>query len=1536
MSRKIIATLLMVSLLCSMFLDAGSMAAAEVSADPERTSLNIQKTLTAPIIDGQLNESMWDATQPMPIQIGTGAVQPSSFGMMWDYSYLYIAVNIEDDALIHDGGGYWFDQDHIGLFFDPTLHQSAPFIANDMQIGLVYQPDTTTPAFYFGAAPNHAGKDEKKILRAIQTTASGWSAEIAIPWDMLDFDPVQRKELGMQIGVTDRDTEETPAVSSMWSNYNMINTFWNDTSGYGTLLLDESSPVDGPVSDLLLDENFDGYADGETPFGWISDVNAGSLPMSVVQGANGEGGQLVFDGSSAGKQARITAPVQWDNYTVEADVTFQEALDSARWAGVMFRVPSNGKHPYNQMAVRQNGSYEIAYRTPENSWIVPVKGSWGTPLVMNTAYSFKLRVYDNNVKEYIKAASDPAYTLLTENILDLNLLSRGKVGLQADQSKVAFDNVKVTRITVTQFDMTAADTLEALSGAAPVSFQALYSDGINESVPANRVKLYSSDESVIRIVNNQIVPVREGEAQVKAVYGNATAESTIVVTPSTTGGAKVVKLAHDKGYLLANAGETIDLQALVFSAEMNDLTTAELSGDALTWTAIDEGVDIVDGMLTSTERAGIFKVKAEKDGANAQLIVVAKNTDDEEYVLYEENFDAVPNGTLPEGWTRIEGTTAAKAAVNGGVLELDARTSPDNPSRLTLPDYLGLFGDYRIEADITHAAVNDSSRWNSIMYRIQNNDYPYYQMAVRQNATTANGTEFAERTPANGWNVMETASYSEAIQAAKMYHYQVIAKGNRVQQSIDGTVLIDSEAATAYASGTIGLQANGSQMKVDNVKVTLQLNSLPPLPAERFVNVMEPQTSISLAPSIVAAVNSAAELAQLTGDATPATVMLHVDAALNVTDSTGNDVIGTVSDVVDIISGRIIPAFYVKDEAAVDAVVAWMKAQQLEDAFIVSSQGELVKKARLAYPILRGIVDFQSAGTLSHEALMDIRRTTNASLAKIALLPADAVSRENTAYLQERLITVWAKTTGQADGSLELHQLITAGTNGIVTDRPAMAKNALSVYDNQTTLIRKPLMIGHRGIPAIAPENTLEGASLAYDYGADVVENDIYLTKDNQIVIMHDPTLERTTNGTGNIEDYTMAELKLLKANKQFPAQYPNAQIPTLAEFFDTYKGKDLLHFVEIKSYKPEIIDALVQLINEKGVEDQVVVISFNGEQLKLLGQKMPGMSVGYLTGGYANEANISKSLRTTLQAIQPLNATFNTSYPGLGKNFMEASKHRGITIWPWTYRDQGTFVQYYQLGTYGLTTDYANWASNWASDIAAKQESIQLKVGESADLTAITKTYKGDQNEVTPTVLAIDGADLATIDGNRVTAVKPGTAHVLLRYSFTTDLGNSYDLYTQPVAIEIQEKEPEARYTLQGSVVVPKLHKLNDLSGFTVRLKKGKQVVAETVTDVQGKYTIPFEERHAYTVEIHANSYVKSERHVVPGKKETIVTVKPMTMYVGDFNRNGRVDLLDIAAIAKVVGKQPEGDRVRYDTDKDGDIDKHDVAVVKNNLGRR
>ncbi|TNJ65652.1 DUF1080 domain-containing protein, partial [Paenibacillus hemerocallicola] len=1383
-TSKLLSVVVSATMLCGL-LPAYPSSTQAAAAETGRKSLEVRKTLNAPVIDGKLDDSVWTIDQPLNAHVGEGPFQASKFGLLWDNQYLYVGIKAEDATPVQDKPGYWFDQDNINLFFDPTLHRSAPYAKEDMQAGFVFKQDSATPEFHFGAAlGNHAGKDEKSILRAIGKTDTGWMLETAIPWDMLGFNPLLMKELGLEIGVTDRYGDEAASQrSGFWSAYNTT-SFWNDTSGFGTIVLSDGNPVTSATNSVLLEENFESTPNGSLPHGWISDVNAGSNPFTVLRDTYGNA-RAVFDGKASGKQARATAPVQWDNYAIEADVRFESVLDSGRWASLLFRGAAGGKNPYNQMAIRQRGTYEVALRKPDNNWSVMASGEW-KPLALNADYTMKVRVFDNNVKEYIKAKNDPGYTQLIDKSFTKDLLERGKIGFQGDQSKVSFDNLKVTRITADRLDLSVPASLEALTGPVSVTGSVYFSDGLTEQVAADRMKVYSTDESVVKIIDNQLYPIKAGSATIKAVFANAEASRTVAVTPSATG-AKVVKLEHDPGYALAVTGTPIGLDALSFRTERSDFTTGTIRGDQLTWSTENGDVTIANGSMT-VNRKGVHTVTAQIDNATVKLLVVAKTPADSEYVLYEENFDGIAEGSLPEGWSRKEGSTASAAAVRSGAFEINASASPDNPSRVLLPEYLQLFGDYKIEADVTHLSANDNARWHSIMFRIQNNDYPYYQMAVRKDATASNGIEFAERTPSNAWNVIDKGAYGEAIDSAKLYRYTIKARGNRVQEWIGDKLVVDTDAAGAYLNGRIGLQANGSKMQIDNLRVTLQQEALPPMPADRFVNVYEPETKIAMGPSVVTELTGSDQLAALGGPATPATVILHVNDDLKVTDPAGN-VIADAETVLGAIDTRIIPAFHVGSELAADRVVQLVQTKGIEDAFIVSDNGELVKRVRAAYPMLRGVLDFRKK-TVTKDDLLEVRRQTTLSSAKIALLPQSAATADNVSYLQQRTVVVWTgEATGAVPNGVTLHKLITSGTNGIVTGSPAAAFEALKVYNHATTLIRKPFIIGHRGMPATSPENTIESNLLAYESGADFIENDMYVTKDDHLVIIHDSVLQNTTNGTGNVEDFTLEEIKRLNANKPYPNGYPDVKVPTMDEQLDLAREKGIMVYAEIKTGTPRAVDVLVNLIKEKNAEDLVNIMSFSTEQLKRFAAQMPEIPLGLLVGspGSDTDANVGKSLRDMLRTTQNQNATYNAGYYNMGQRFMEASKHRGILISPWTINNKADFTTFFLRGAFGITTDYAYYSADWNASLKAEKDAYTLSKGDSATLSAIAESFKRVKTGVTPDIVWLDGQELFETNGNTVTAKTSGTAHALLRFTTVIDGANPYDLYTQPVTIEVK-----------------------------------------------------------------------------------------------------------------------------------------------------
>lgn len=482
----------------------------------------------------------------------------------------------------------------------------------------------------------------------------------------------------------------------------------------------------------------------------------------------------------------------------------------------------------------------------------------------------------------------------------------------------------------------------------------------------------------------------------EAVYQNEEADQE-------SGEAGVQSLAHEVGYVLGTSGEAISLNDIVLNAAYNDLTEGQITGDKLTWTSNNEAIEMTEDTITAIQK-GVYPLTAALDGASANILLVVKGEEEEEYVLYEEDFNDLSDGSLPEDWSQLSSTTDEEIGVKSGAFEIDGRGNNSGGKGVLLPEYLGLFGNYKIEADVTHLAANDSSRWNSIMYRVQNNSYPYYQMAVRQNATAANGIEFAERTPGNAWNVAAKNSYSEAISADKMYHYTVIAHGNRVQEMINDNLLIDTDLATNYSEGRIGFQSAGSLTKVDNIKVTLHTEELPEVvkPGDNFTHVEVPETSISLAPTIVTEVDSSEDLQSIVEGARPATAILHVNSSLQVTDEAGN-VIDELQSVIETLDQKVIPAFAIEEEAVIAPLTAYLRSIDLEDAFVLSEHPELVKKTREAYPIIRGIIEYSVSGKLSEEQLMDIRRTTNSHLAKIVILPESAASIQNISYLQKKV-----------------------------------------------------------------------------------------------------------------------------------------------------------------------------------------------------------------------------------------------------------------------------------------------------------------------------------------------------------------------------------------------------------------------------------------------------------------------------------------------------------------------------------------------------
>ncbi len=150
------------------------------------------------------------------------------------------------------------------------------------------------------------------------------------------------------------------------------------------------------------------------------------------------------------------------------------------------------------------------------------------------------------------------------------------------------------------------------------------------------------------------------------------------------------------------------------------------------------------------------------------------------------------------------------------------------------------------------------------------------------------------------------------------------------------------------------------------------------------------------------------------------------------------------------------------------------------------------------------------------------------------------------------------------------------------------------------SLLRSPgsplLRVGHRGAKGHAPENTLASFQLGMEMGVTAVETDVHLSKDGEVVLIHDHTVDRTTNGHGFVKDLTLAELKKLDAGSWFAARFAGERIPTLTELLIWAKDKVGVA-IEIKNgpiYYPGIAEKTIRLLREHGMERQAILISFD------------------------------------------------------------------------------------------------------------------------------------------------------------------------------------------------------------------------------------------------------------------------------------------------------------------------------------------------------
>jgi glycerophosphoryl diester phosphodiesterase len=168
--------------------------------------------------------------------------------------------------------------------------------------------------------------------------------------------------------------------------------------------------------------------------------------------------------------------------------------------------------------------------------------------------------------------------------------------------------------------------------------------------------------------------------------------------------------------------------------------------------------------------------------------------------------------------------------------------------------------------------------------------------------------------------------------------------------------------------------------------------------------------------------------------------------------------------------------------------------------------------------------------------------------------------------------------------------------------------------------LKLPKVIGHRGAAAYAPENTLEGIATAADLGVEWVEFDVKLTKDSVPILFHDETLDRTTNGSGNVADMTYEEIRQFEAGSWFSDGFSGIKIPTLEEAVDVLLKHNLGLNLEIKpcpGREKETAEATLDVLSQIWDDhERLLISSFQHVSLETARDMAPDWARGLLLGG--------------------------------------------------------------------------------------------------------------------------------------------------------------------------------------------------------------------------------------------------------------------------------------------------------------------------------
>lgn len=234
--------------------------------------------------------------------------------------------------------------------------------------------------------------------------------------------------------------------------------------------------------------------------------------------------------------------------------------------------------------------------------------------------------------------------------------------------------------------------------------------------------------------------------------------------------------------------------------------------------------------------------------------------------------------------------------------------------------------------------------------------------------------------------------------------------------------------------------------------------------------------------------------------------------------------------------------------------------------------------------------------------------------------------------------------------------------------------------------IARVMCVGHRGFSYSAPENTVASIAKAIEAGADGVEFDVHRTRDGAAILIHDETVDRTTNGKGKIAELALEDVRKLDAGSWKDPAYAGEPVPTLAEALARFQGTKVHAVIEIKV--EGVADLVVEAVRKAGLIGQATVISFLDKPLAEVRAIEPGLACALLTGEAPPGDAAAQADALVARARACGAAILDLHYAMLSPDLVAALRARGFPVWCWTVNEWPVMEALARRGVESITTD--------------------------------------------------------------------------------------------------------------------------------------------------------------------------------------------------------------------------------------------------------